>query len=137
MAFAEKAVHPLYPPPAGDIERFALLGWDVAICISTGGGFGYRFSPMAWSIAVSPAGGGLRGWSQLFLVFLLTFPADPNYLSLCLNYVNLRILSSYLQQYYLSQSKFFLLDKLSSSKVSQQTLQYLYPLECSLDHLLS
>jgi len=74
MAFAEKAVHPLYPPPAGDIERFALLGWDVAICISTGGGYRNRFSPMAGDIAVSPAGGGLRGWSQLFLVFSTYFP---------------------------------------------------------------
>jgi len=42
-----------------------LLGGDVAICISAGGGFGYRFSPMAGDIAVSPAGGGFRGWRKI------------------------------------------------------------------------
>jgi len=63
--------HPLYPPPAGDIELFPLPAGDIAICFSTGRGYRNRFSPMAVDVAVSPAGGGLRGWTTIFPLYNL------------------------------------------------------------------
>jgi len=56
-------------PPAGDIARFSLPAGDITICFSTGGGYRYQFSQRAGDIAVSPAGGGLRGWSKLFPLY--------------------------------------------------------------------
>ena len=67
--FIVYAVHPLYPPPAGDIARFPLPAGDITICFSTGGGYRYQFSQRAGDIAISPAGGGLRGWSKLFPLY--------------------------------------------------------------------
>ena len=67
--FIVYAVHPLYPPPAGDIAPFPLPAGDIAICLFTGGGYRYQFPQMAGDIAVSPAGGGLRGWRKLFPLY--------------------------------------------------------------------
>ena len=88
--FIVYAVHPLNPPPAGDIARFPLPAGDIAISFSTGGGYRYQFSQMAGDIAVSPAGGGLRGWSKLFPLYNFQQLAFKTVYRNCLNWYHLK-----------------------------------------------
>jgi len=63
------AVHPLYPPPAGDIALFPLPAGD---------------------IAVSPAGGGLRGWRKPFPLYNFQQLAFKMVYRNCLNWYHLK-----------------------------------------------